>query len=183
LNFDGELTMNRVSSLLWTGITCAIALPAAAAEIDTQAFEQLKPLVGVWQPADKPDSTLRVTFALTAGGTVLTENWQSPTHTSMTVYHLDGASLIATHYCPRGNQPRMALTRREDDGTLRFEFRDGTGLDEPGEHYEHLLTLRIDENGDLTRGEVYAEYGKPVGVLPEPELTRFSRTAPTKAPR
>jgi hypothetical protein len=174
--------MNRVSSVLWTGIACAIAVPASAAEIDTLAFEQLKPLVGVWQPVDKPDSTLRVTFALTAGGTVLTENWQSPSHTSMTVYHLDGTQLLATHYCPRGNQPRMALTRREDDGTLRFEFRDGTGLDEPGEHYEHLLTLRIDDGGVLTRGEVYAEFGRPAGDLPEPELTRFARIAAGDAP-
>jgi hypothetical protein len=102
---------------------------------------------------------------LTAGDTVPSESWASPGHASMTVYHLGGEILLATHYCPRSNQPRLALSRREEDGALRFEFRDGTGLDEPGEHYEHLLTLRTTADGHLIRGEVYAEFGKPLGAL------------------
>ena len=151
-------------------------LPAAAAE-GHAAFEQLKRLVGTWQPADKPDSPMRVQFELIAGDTVLTENWRSPTHRSMTVYHLDGGTLLATHYCPQGNQPRMALVRREDDGTLRFEFRDGTHLAVAGGHHEALLTLRH-EGDTLVRGEVYAENGKPFdAAAATPEFTRFRRSA------
>jgi hypothetical protein len=155
-------------------VVCLVSPGIALASSSAEAFEQLKRLAGVWRPAEPADSPLRVTFALTAGGTVLTEQWVSPRHTSMTVYHEDGASLLATHYCPRGNQPRMALQRRDADGTLRFVFRDGTGLDQVGEYYEHLLTLRIDGDA-LVRGEVYAEHGKPAGELPAPEFTRFVR--------
>lgn len=159
-------------SALATGAWCS---PARADPIAAEAFASLAPLVGTWRPAEPADSPLRVTFGMTAGGTVLTETWVSPRHTSMTVYHLDGDDLLATHYCPRGNQPRMALSGRDADGTLRFAFRDATGLDEPGEYYEYVLTLRRDGDDALVRGEVYAEHGKPVGELPAPEQTRFVR--------
>lgn len=147
--------------------------PALAA--DQAAFDALKPLIGSWRPADKPDSKLRVTFELIANDSVLVEDWRSPTHRSMTVYHLDGENLLATHYCPQGNQPRMTLVRTEPDGTLRFEFRDGTNVDVPGGYHEALLTLHHAE-GVLTRGEVYAENGKPFDAsAAEIERTRFVR--------
>lgn len=132
----------------------ALCSGAARAHDDASiAFEDLKRLAGTWQPADRPDSKLRVEFELIAGDTVLTESWQAPGHASMTVYHLDGANLIATHYCPRGNQPRLAVSGRDATGAWRFEFRDGTGLDQPGEPYQSLLTLQLGEDGLLTRGE------------------------------
>jgi hypothetical protein len=157
---------------------CALLLLTFAGSCvadDRADFESLKQLVGIWQPADKPESPMRVTFELTAGDTVLTETWRSPTHRSMTVYHLDGDTLLATHYCPQGNQPRLARVP-SSDGSLRFEFRDGTNVDIEGGHHEALLTLR--HEGDvLTRGEVYAENGKPFDASAEtPELTRFRRS-------
>ena len=148
---------------------------AAAPLDDRAAFESLKPLVGTWRPADADDSPMRVTFELLAKDGVLAETWRSPTHRSMTVYHLDGDTLLATHYCPQGNVPRLALARREADGTLRFEFRDGSNVDVPGGHHEALLTLRL-ADGVLTRGERYAENAEPFDASrAEPELTRFER--------
>ena len=149
---------------------------AVLADTAGDAFDELKRAVGVWRPAEKPDSKLRVTFALTAGGTVLKEEWHAPGHDSMTVYHRDGDALLATHYCPRGNQPRMALAGRDADGTLRFEFRDGTNLQVAGEYHEHILTLHLGADGVLTRGEVYAGNGTTPGPdEATPELTRFVR--------
>jgi hypothetical protein len=173
-----------VAATLLIGVLLAAGGAVRAQPPGREAFDELKQLVGTWRPADKPDSALRVVFALTAGDSVLTESWSAPDHSSMTVYHLDGETLLATHYCPRANQPRLALQRRQEDGTLRFEFRDATGLDEPGEYYEYLLTLRRDDAGRLVRGEVYAEHGPPPVELPEPELTRFERFAEaSRAPR
>jgi hypothetical protein len=156
-------------------VAAVLAGTSHAAGLGPEAFEQLRGLVGTWRPADKPGSELRVEIALTAGDTVLTESWRAPGHASLTVYHLDGDRLLATHYCPRGNQPRLALKQRGEDGTLRFEFADATGLDLLGEYYEHLLTLRRVGAHELIRGEVYAEHGQPIGELPVPELTRFRR--------
>lgn len=147
----------------------------ANANAGQMAFEQLKQLTGAWRPAENPASALRVEFSLIAGDSVVTETWSAPGHASMTVYHLDGERLLATHYCPRGNQPRMAFTQRNEDGTLRFEFVDGTGLDEPGEPYEHLLTMRTAQDGTLVRGETYVRLGEAPGPLDAPELRHFVR--------
>ncbi|MCB1554795.1 MAG: hypothetical protein KDJ14_13385 [Xanthomonadales bacterium] len=160
--------MLRYALLFALGTTPAIA--------DSQiAFDALKPLVGTWRPADKPDSALTVTFELIANDSVLVEHWHSPTQQSMTVYHRDGDALLATHYCPQGNQPRLALSRTEADGSLRFEFRDGTNVNVPGGHHEALLTLHH-AGDELTRGEVYAGNAEPFDAsAAQPELTRFVR--------
>jgi len=140
------------------------------------AFDELEALVGTWQPADKPESPLRVEFELIAGDTVLVEHWRSPTHRSMTVYHRDGGSVLATHYCPQGNQPRLALVASKD-GEHRFELRDGSNLGVAGGHHEHVLTL-AHKDGLLVRGEVYAENAKPFDAeAAELEYTRFRRVA------
>ena len=160
--------------MLRTVLLFALCTTPAIAD-DHAAFSSLKPLVGNWRPAEKPDSPMRVSFELIAKDSVLVENWRSPTHQSMTVYHLDGDTLLATHYCPQGNQPRLALLRTESDGTLRFEFRDGSNVDIAGGHHEALLTLHH-ADGVLTRGEVYAENAKPFDAAEtEPEITRFVR--------
>lgn len=153
----------------------AVAMPAVAD--DRAAFESLTALEGTWRPADKPNSKLRVTFEATAGGSVLVETWRAAAPHSMTVYHLDGGTLLATHYCPQGNVPRLALVRTEADGTLRFEFRDGANTDVAGGHHEAVLTLRHAE-GTLTRGETYAENARPFDpATAELELTAFERVA------
>lgn len=162
---------------LLPAVLMLVPFTASAGEKEDAAFESLKALVGTWRPAQPADSALRVRFALIAGDSVLTETWSAPKHASMTVYHLDGDDLLATHYCPQGNQPRLALREVSEDGTLRFTFRDGTGLDHAGEHYQHVLTLRDDGDGRLVRGEVYAEHGADVAASTPIEEREFVRLA------
>jgi hypothetical protein len=108
------------------------------------AFHQLKSLVGTWRNAERPDSPLRIRFYLTAGGTVLVESWEArgKPH-SLTLYHRDGPALLATHYCPQGNQPRLPLT--PSGKNLAFTFRDATDLD-PGESHLQRSSLRPNQS-------------------------------------
>ncbi len=129
------------------------AVPAAVPA--DEAFAQLTKLVGRWRPADRADGSLTIRFTLTAGGTVLVESWErgdGQPH-SLTLYHRDGPSLIATHYCPQGNQPRLALAGRDAQG-LHFTFRDATDLD-PGESHQHDLWLNLTDPNHPVRTEVY----------------------------
>jgi hypothetical protein len=129
-----------------------VPAPDAAAA----AFDQLKTLVGIWRSADKPDSPLRIRFYLTAGGTVLVESWEvrGQPH-SLTIYHRDGGALLATHYCPQGNQPRLALTGREASG-LHFSFKDATDLDPATESHQHDLWFDLTNPERPVRGEIYS---------------------------
>ncbi len=149
----------------------ALAAPAAAnpsasapaAVPAEEAWAQLVKLVGAWRPSDGADGSLIIRFYLTAGGTVLVESWErakGEPH-SLTLYHRDGPSLIATHYCPQGNQPRLALAGRDAQG-LHFTFRDATDLD-AGESHQHDLWLDLTDPNHPVRTEVYSS-GKGPGA-------------------
>ena len=119
------------------------------------AFNRMKALVGDWRNAERPDSALRIRFSLTAGGTVLVEEWRRGTQPhSLTLYHRDGATLLATHYCPQGNQPRLALTTTTP-GQPRFAFHDATDLDPATESAVHDLAFDLTDPTRVVRSEVY----------------------------
>jgi hypothetical protein len=86
---------------------------------------------------------------------VLVESWEArgKPH-SLTLYHRDGAALLATHYCPQGNQPRLALAGRDTDG-LHFAFRDATDLYPATESHQHDLWFDLSTPGRPVRSEVY----------------------------
>jgi hypothetical protein len=147
------------------GVTIAAA-PAA------DAFDRLKALEGSWRIADHPDAPLRIRFSLTAGGTVLVESWErkGAPH-SLTLYHRDDAALVATHYCPQGNQPRLVLLLPAGP-ELRFAFRDATDLD-AGESHLHDLAFDLSDPGRIVRSEVYRR-----GDTAEPSTLTLVRDTP-----
>jgi len=129
--------------------------PAATTAQSAAAFEQLKSLVGTWRNADNPASPLRVTYYITAGGTVLVEEWRRGTQPhSLTLYHRDGPALLATHYCPQGNQPRLMLAAGPGK-PLRFTFRDATDLDRKTEAVQHDLSFDLSNPARPVRSETY----------------------------
>ena len=118
-------------------------------------FDDLSQLVGTWKPAGETDSPLRIKFYLTARGTVLVESWEvrGRPH-SLTIYHRDGPGLIATHYCPQGNQPRL-FAFGNTERRLHFTFRDATDLDPATESYQHELWFDLSNPARPIRGEIY----------------------------
>lgn len=115
-------------------------------------FEKVAALAGEWRVEDRP--SLRIVFEPTAGGSVIIERWMvGPRVHSVTVYHLDGDRLVATHYCPQGNQPRLASTAAGAAG-VRFAFLDATDLD-PDESFQHDLSFTWDDGGTVSRAETY----------------------------
>jgi len=151
-------------------MACALAgnAPVKAEEVRSASsiqFETIAALTGEWQVAEH--ASLRIVFEPTAAGSVIIERWMRGERMhSLTVYHLDGEKLIATHYCPQGNQPRLAATP-SDGGEIRFVFLDATGLD-PNESYQHDLSLGRNADGTVSRAE---SYWGPDGAGEESTLT------------
>lgn len=175
--------MFRPASLLLT-LALALAAPASAEPRgDAEAaFERLKTLLGQWQGTFDNGRTHQVSYRTTAGGTVLMETWSlGPGRESVTLYHLDGERLLATHYCPQGNQPRLQWIGDDADGRMQFRFVDGTHLEVPGKSHQHAFWLRLDGADRYTRSETYVENGSTPGERTEaqsdPPVT-YTRIAP-----
>ena len=171
-----NLTVIRFAVVL----ACALTVGGAplGAQVPEQAdvaspaeqFATIRSWEGRWQVAET--SALEIVFEQTARGSAMIERWEtrSGLH-SITIYHLDGDALVATHYCPQGNQPRLEA-RSGPPGSVNFKFRDITGLDD-GESHTHELAFVSADNGTVVRSEVY----RSGAALEEPSSYTLSRKA------
>lgn len=171
-------------NLLNATITLAFALVASTAvhaeDLAKRAYADLSQLVGEWEGSYANGRSHQVSFELTANGSALMETWtMSPTRKSLTMYTLDGDRLLATHYCPQGNQPTLVLTELDGDGAYQFEFLSGTNLQDPQGSHQHALTIEIDSAQAFTRSEVYLRNAEStLDPSAEGEVVRYRRVAP-----
>lgn len=110
-----------------------------------EAFEELKKLQGTWMMT-APDGTTSVgsVFSVSSNGSVVREiMFPGMPHEMTNLYHLDGDSIVVTHYCAMGNQPRMRCTNPEGNSFV-FTLFDVTNLT------ANPQTGSIDHMGDLT---------------------------------
>ncbi len=67
--------------------------------------------------------------------------------TMITMYTPDGATLLATHYCSAGNQPRMRAAGSPDGKSLAFEFVDAANVaGSTGEVMRRLVVTFVDSD-------------------------------------
>ena len=79
----------------------------------------------------------------------------------VTVYHLDGKDVVATHYCALGNQPRLKLDQSALPKKLKFDFNGGSNMDSAKDLHMHegVVTL-IDDDHIESSWQAYKD-GKP----------------------
>jgi len=129
------------------------------------AFERLKALTGTWQGEETNGKRATTTFELTAGNTVLLERYSNPAMPGggqmVTAYHLDGPSLVLTHYCIAKNQPTLRAERFDPGrGEIQFEFVRASNLASPNSgHMRRALITLVDANHFTTSWEFF-EGGK-----------------------
>jgi hypothetical protein len=123
------------------------------------SFQALKSLVGHWSGVSLAARELSVTYSLHAKGSVLMEHWRlSETTDALTLYHMDGDVLMATHYCPLCNQPRLNLAY-DRDGELGFEFVSATNLADLSHGHQHSFQIRLIDDASFWRSETYVGAG------------------------
>jgi hypothetical protein len=140
------------------------------------AFTRLQELVGEWEGTTEAGRRLLVQYRLVAKGSVLVESWTlGPGRESLTLYHLDGDRLLATHYCPLGNQPRLALdtTASADPGLLVFTYVSATNLPDPAAAHQHRFEVRLSGPDRFWRNETYIE-----GTSEGSEAITYTRVRP-----
>ena len=121
-------------------------------------FKTIRKLIGHWGGINEDGQPAYIEYTPTANDTALVEEWTFHTgQTALTIYHMDGPTLMAMHYCPIGNQPRLDLKRQLPNGTLEFECVSATHLKSFKDPHEHAFDLRINDDGTLYRNETYME--------------------------
>ena len=162
-------------------VACACSAVAGAhdAASGRDVYTRLGALLGTWAGHGANGRELKVSFRYSAAGSVLVETWTLGSgRESMTLYALDGERLLATHYCPQGNQPRLEFTGTDADGRWQFRFVDGTNLHVAGRSHQQAFWLKLDGDDAFERGETYVD-NDAASTQPEPDgdAVRYQRTA------
>ena len=139
-------------------IECCPMDPKASAALD-----RIKALKGTWimtqsEPGAPP---MKIEYRPTANGTAVIETmFPGHPHEMINLYTADRDSILLTHYCAQGVQPRMRLSSG-DTRVMTFEFVDGGNIASRNQPHMDSVTLTID--GDtLTQDWAYFADGKVV---------------------
>ena len=127
-----------------------------------ELFTAVSALEGTWQRSDPTGALSTTRFAISSGGSVVIETMFPGTEHEMTnVYSLDGDSLVMTHYCAMGNQPRMR-SKGLKDGRIDFTYVDATNLKSPDEHRMTRAVFSFPDASHLVQDWTSKEGGKDV---------------------
>ncbi len=177
--------MKHCSILILAVLLCAAGLQAADPEQHPAApsdprFEFLKSLEGSWSGAPmeegRPPNVFE--FRVTAGGHAIEEREFVGTPMEMlTLYHMQGEDLVATHYCMLGNRPRLKAEPRVVDSALSFDC-DGTPGNAASHDEEHVhgWAIKLADDGRLHYSAELVKEGE-VTEAPNLVLTRTRDTA------
>lgn len=104
-------------------------------------------------------------FRVVADGSVVMADLVPGTpHEMITMFHMNGNELLATHYCSHHNQPRLVAMPAAAPNVLEFQFKDATNppkMEAP--HMTHVKLTILDANHHLEEWTATAN-GVPVVV-------------------
>lgn len=130
--------------LVWIAVV-GLAAAAGAETKPNPAWEKMKSLVGAWQ-GHEGDQPVSVTYTLVSNGTSLMESLNGEHDMNMvTMYAPDGDSIVATHYCAQGNQPRMRAASSSDSKKLDYQFVDATNVRDASEPVMRRLVVTFQD--------------------------------------
>lgn len=163
-------------------LTLTMSLSANAKNPAQKIFNKISKLSGEWEGTYSNGNHHNVSYKLISNNTALVEIWtMSPSRKSMTIYTVDGDRLLASHFCPKGNQPRLILTEHDSDNEFQFSFLDGVNLHDPNGSHQHSFWLRIESSKSFTRSETYISNAQTtLGGVKEGERVTYHRTISPK---
>ena len=143
-------------------LVVAAAVHAQTPNKPAGGFDRLRILVGEWQGTDESGKPVMSTFRVVSNGTALEETFQSENDNQMvTMYTPDGSRVALTHYCSKGNQPKMetpAETATTDE--FAFGFTGAANLASPEDAHLHRLVLQIVDAEHFTETWTIHEKGR-----------------------
>jgi hypothetical protein len=167
----------RRLALTCVALCCAAARTSAAQQpLDPHAaFDRLKSLAGTWEGRAGDETTgppATVVYRVASGGSVVQETlFPGTPHEMISMYHIADGSLVLTHYCALGNQPRMRLDAKASSAErLVFAFDGGTNFDPARDPHVHSGVIEF--KGEALRNEWASWQGGKEGGHQKFFLTR-----------
>lgn len=130
---------------------------------NTPEWQKLRSLVGQWR-GDTEEGGKKLEAAvevrLTGGGSAIM-HWaaKGTPYEMVTMFHPDGSTLLATHYCAAHNQPRLQLVPAPGPNQVAFRFKDGTNI-APGDGHMVGLVITFIDPDHHDEAWSYEENGK-----------------------
>ena len=142
----------QFSILFFLAVVASIVSTVQAQSKAAPAFDKLKALVGEWQGKASDGQERKVSYRLASGGSTIIETLTPPNEPDMiSMYHRDGDSLMLSHYCSAGNQPRMrAEVPAGEIKSLDFKFVDATNLKKATDGHINHMTIKFQDKDHVT---------------------------------
>ena len=151
--------------------TSTAAVPSAEAK---QAFAIIKSLAGRWQasftlPGSQKQVDMQTWIRVTSSGNSVVHEMKGAGDADeapkddhpVTMFYLDGADLLLTHYCDAGNRPRMVARVSPDGKQVDFDFLDLAGPTSHG-HMQHARFTVVDSTHHIEEWTYLQPNGKAV---------------------
>lgn len=144
-----------------------------ATDADRAALiDRVKGLEGTWDVAGPGGMTGEFTFAVTSNGSVVREvMFPGSDHEMTNMYSMDGPTLVMTHYCAIGNQPRMRAAAASGD-RIDLKFDNVTNLQSPTTMYMGHMVLTVTDKDHAQETWTSFVNGKEHETHAEFKLTR-----------
>jgi hypothetical protein len=142
--------------------------PQAVVYDAASALEFIKAMTGTWERSgdehDHGGDSKAVTFKVTAGGSSVMETiFPGDPMEMISVYHMDGDTLLMTHYCALQNAPIMKFEKSDKPGEIKFVFHGGTNFDPKVDTHVHEGVMRVKDANTVESSFVAFTDGKPNG--------------------
>jgi hypothetical protein len=129
------------------------AFSAALGNSET-AFEAFKSLQGKWTIQSRGKTlSIEMTYEVGSNGSIVTEQFGK----ELSVIYRDGQSLLMTHFCNAGNQPRLRLKDSSQPGFMEFEMFDITNLKSADTAHVERVVYRIVDDKKIDLEIVWLE--------------------------
>jgi hypothetical protein len=165
-----QLTQKVTRNLALMAVIATICsvCQASTGTLADAAIQKLRALAGEWQGRDAEGNQVKSSFVPIASDTAVMETLTMPEQTDdmVTLYSVDGESILLMHYCPTNNQPRMsAVPERMPIKELVFSFQGAGNLPDPSVGHEYKLVLRFDDRDHITERWTWRNKGKDTEMV------------------
>ena len=165
-----QVTQRIVRNLAVVAVIAAIgsACQGSTGTPADAAISKLRALAGEWQGQDAEGNQVKSSFVPIASDTAVMETLTMPQEKDdmVTLYSLDGDSILLMHYCPTNNQPRMrAVPSGMLIKELVFSFQGAGNLPDLSVGHEHKLVLRFDDPDHITERWTWRNKGKDTEMV------------------